>query len=564
MIKATSRLTALLLSLSIMATTTLTFADTTMPNKPSQRPIPTKVTILHTNDNHGRFWSNRRGEYGMAARKTLIDQLRKDKNDKGHAVLLLSGGDINTGVPESDIQDAEPDFRGMNAIGYDAMAIGNHEFDNPMDVLKKQQSWVNFPFLSANIYDKKTGKRLFQPYKIFNIYGLNIAVLGLTTDDTARIGNPEYLAGIEFRSPIEEAKKLMPEIRNMADLVIAVTHMGHYENGNRGINAQGDVALARAVKGIDVIIGGHSQEAVCMDKSGNGEYDKSFAPGKACTPDTQNGTLILQAFEWGKYVGQADLSITKEGVKLDSYALIPVNLKIKKKDANGKTVKDAKGKTVRVYATQEIKEDKALKALLTPFQEKGQAGLNIVLGKTDGKLEGDRKKVRFVPTNLGYLIAEAQRSKVNADVAVMNSGGIRDSIKSGDISYKDILKTQPFGNTICSIQLKGKDLLEYLKIAASKPIDSGAYAQFAGVSIIIKDNTLISVTIAGKAIAPERNYKLALNSFLASGGDGYPKMNGRPGFINTGFVDADVLREFITARSPIAVINYMPKNVLRD
>ena len=555
MLSNTFRLIAVLstLFLTTLLTTTPSFADNA-----------SKITILHTNDNHGRFWHNRRGEYGMSARKTLIDKIRKEKQAAGNVVLVLSGGDINTGVPESDIQDAEPDFVGMKAIGYDAMAIGNHEFDNPMEVLKKQQSWVDFPFLSANIYDKKTGKRLFKPYKIFNKNGLKIAVLGLTTDDTARVGNPEYLAGIEFRSPIEEAKKLVPELRQQADIVIAVTHMGHYQNGNRGINAPGDVAMARAVKGIDVIIGGHSQEPVCMDLNAIEKYDEKFAPSKECVPDLQNGTWIMQAYEWGKYVGQADLVVSKEGIKLDNYALIPVNLKIKKKDANGKTVKDAKGKTVRVYATEEITEDAALKALLTPFQEKGQAGLNVVLGKTDGKLEGDRKKVRFIPTNLGYLIAEAQRSKVNADVAVMNSGGIRDSIKKGDITYKDILKTQPFGNTVCSIQLKGKELLSYLEFAASQPIDSGAYAQFAGVDIEIKDNKLIKLTIAGKEIAPERNYKLALNSYLASGGDGYPKMTGKPGFINTGFVDADVLREFIKAKSPIAVADYAPTNVKRD
>lgn len=550
---------ALFIPFMLMLTSAQVFADTT-----AEAENATKVTILHTNDNHGRFWKNRRGEYGMSARKTLIDRIRKEKEAQGYVVLVLSGGDINTGVPESDIQDAEPDFVGMKAIGYDAMAIGNHEFDNPLDVLKKQQTWVDFPFLSANIYEEKTGDRLFQAYKIFEKKGLKIAVVGLTTDDTARVGNPEYMGGIEFRSPIEEAKKLVPELRNKADIVIAVTHMGHYENGIRGINAPGDVAMAKAVEGIDVIIGGHSQEPVCMDMSANGTYDEGFAPGKQCVPDFQNGTWIMQAYEWGKYVGQADLSITDEGVKLDSYALIPVNLKVKKKDANGKTVKDAKGKSVRVYATEEIAEDEELKALLSPFKERGRAGLSVVLGKTDGKLQGDRKKVRFFPTNLGFLIAEAQRNKVHADVAVMNSGGVRASLKKGDITYKDILKIQPFGNTVCSVQLKGKDLLEYLSFAASQPIDSGAFAQFAGVDIEIKDNKLMKVTVAGKEIVPDRNYKLAINSYLASGGDGYPKMNGRPGFINTGFVDADALREFIKAKSPIAVADYAPSNVRRD
>lgn len=156
-------------------------------------PTPQYLTVLHTNDNHGRFWHNEKGEYGMAARKTLIDSLRNKAIAQGHAVLLLSGGDINTGIPESDLQYAEPDFKGMSLIGYDAMALGNHEFDNPMSVLKKQQQWANFPFLSANIFEKSTGKNVFDSYKVFNKNGLSIAVIGLTTTDTAKIGNPEYI-----------------------------------------------------------------------------------------------------------------------------------------------------------------------------------------------------------------------------------------------------------------------------------------------------------------------------------------------------------------------------------
>ena len=115
------------------------------------------LTVIHTNDNHGKFWRNARGELGMAARKTLIDSIRKEVEAEGGKVLVLSAGDINTGVPESDIQEAKPDFEGMNLIGYDAMAIGNHEFDNPLSVLRQQEQWANFPFLAANIYSKKTG-----------------------------------------------------------------------------------------------------------------------------------------------------------------------------------------------------------------------------------------------------------------------------------------------------------------------------------------------------------------------------------------------------------------------
>jgi len=115
----------------------------------SSSPSTQYLTVLHTNDNHGRFWQNEKGEYGMAARKTLIDSLRNEAKKQGHAVILLSGGDINTGIPESDLQQAEPDFKGMSLLGYDAMALGNHEFDNPIKVLNKQQQWATFPLLPA-------------------------------------------------------------------------------------------------------------------------------------------------------------------------------------------------------------------------------------------------------------------------------------------------------------------------------------------------------------------------------------------------------------------------------
>ncbi|MEH6454159.1 MAG: metallophosphoesterase, partial [Psychromonas sp.] len=197
------------------------------------------ITILHTNDHHGRFWQNKNGEYGMAARKTLLDQIRSEVEAEGGTSLLLSGGDINTGVPESDLQDAEPDFKGMNMLGYDAMALGNHEFDNPLSVLQQQDEWAEFPMLSANIYDKKTGERLFQPYQIFVQQGIKIAVIGLTTEDTAKIGNPEFISGIDFRDPKEEAKKLIATLQETEkpDLIFAATHMGHYANAERGINA---------------------------------------------------------------------------------------------------------------------------------------------------------------------------------------------------------------------------------------------------------------------------------------------------------------------------------------
>lgn len=510
-----------------------------------------KLTVLHTNDHHGRFWQNKYGEYGMAARKTLIDELRAEIQAEGGSVLLLSGGDINTGVPESDLQDAEPDFKGMSKIGYDAMALGNHEFDNPLEVLFKQQEWANFPMLSANIYDKETGERLFQPYAMFNKQGIKIAVIGLTTEDTAKLGNPEYIGEVDFRDPKEEAKKLIAELKQTEkpDLIFAVTHMGHYENGNRGVNAPGDVALARYLNegDLDMIVGGHSQEPVCME--GPNVIKKNFKPGEECKPDEQNGTYIVQAYEWGKYVGRADYEFRNGELSMVSYDLIPVNLKKKIK---------VNGESQRVLVQDEIAQDSAMLDFLRPYQEKGQGQLNVKIAESNGKLEGDRNVVRFQQTNLGRLIATAHMERAKADFAVMNSGGVRDSIEAGDITYKDVLTVQPFGNMVSYVDMSGKEVLDYLNVVATKPVDSGAYVQFAGITMTVENGKVSNVFIGEKQLRLDGQYRFTVPSYNASGGDGYPKVNTHPGYVNTGFTDAEVLKEFLESHSPIDVNEYAP------
>ncbi|ELQ6063879.1 bifunctional UDP-sugar hydrolase/5'-nucleotidase [Cronobacter sakazakii] len=511
------------------------------------------ITILHTNDHHGHFWRNEYGEYGLAAQKTLVDSVRREVTAQGGSVLLLSGGDINTGVPESDLQDAEPDFRGMNLIGYDAMAVGNHEFDNPLSVLRQQEKWAKFPLLSANIYQKSTNERLFKPWAIFKPQGIKIAVIGLTTDDTAKIGNPEYFTDIEFRKPADEAKLVIQELQQneKPDVIIAATHMGHYDNGDHGSNAPGDVELARALPAgaLTMIVGGHSQDPVCMASENKKQVD--YVPGTPCAPDRQNGTWIVQAHEWGKYVGRADFQFRNGEMKLVRYQLIPINLK--------KKVTWDNGQTERVLYTPQIPENPQMLSLLTPFQKKGQAQLMVKIGSVNGRLEGDRSKVRFVQTSMGHLILNAQIARTGADFAVMSGGGIRDSIEGGDITYKDVLKVQPFGNTLVYVDMTGKEVLEYLTAVAQKKPDSGAYPQFANVSFTASGGTLNDVKIKGEPVDPAKTYRMATLSFNATGGDGYPAIDKKPGYVNTGFVDAEVLKQYIQQSSPLDVNTFEPK-----
>ncbi|SDP26873.1 5'-nucleotidase / UDP-sugar diphosphatase [Rhodoferax sp. OV413] len=504
------------------------------------------ITILHTNDHHGHFWKNSDGEYGLSAQKTVVDQVRAEVTAAGGSVLLLSGGDINTGVPESDLQDAVPDFKGMNLLGFDAMAVGNHEFDKPRVVLKMQRDLATFPMLSANIYDN--GQRMFAPYKIFNVGGVRVGVMGLTTEDTYKMVHPDNVKGVEFRSVIAEANKVVPELRSKADVVIAATHMGHYTNGNHGTQAEGDVEMARAVKGIDLVVGGHSQNPVCM-KAEN-VRDDAYVPGTACAPDRQNGTWIVQAHEWGKYVGRADFSYRNGEFKLVKYALIPINLK--------KTVKTDDGKTAKVVYTTEIAENKEMLALLTPYQNIGQEKLGITVGSSDVRIEGDRSVIRAQPAAMGVLVGLSMMDKTKADFSVVNAGGVRDSLPAGPLTYKDVLKVQPFGNTIATVDLTGAEVMDYLNAVAKMSVGSGAFSQFAGVQLVITGGVVSNARIRGAAVDPTKTYRLVINNFQAVGGDGYPKMLAHKTYVDTGFVDADVLRSFITSRSPLKAADFAP------
>ncbi|PJG60030.1 bifunctional UDP-sugar hydrolase/5'-nucleotidase UshA [Aeromonas cavernicola] len=513
-----------------------------------------KLTILHTNDTHGRFWHNVDGEYGMAAQKTLVERLRTEAKAAGSEVLVLSGGDVNTGVPESDMQDAEPDFVGMNSIRYDAMAVGNHEFDKPLSVLEKQRKWARFPMLSANIYEKASGNHYFDPYKVFKLdNGLKVAVLGLTTEDTAQLVDPTHVQTLEFRDPTNEAAKLGQQIRNKkeADLILAITHMGHYADGQHGSNAPGDVEMARNLPAgtLDAIIGGHSQNPVCMEPGAANQY-ADFKPGDNCQPDQQNGTWIMQAHEWGKYVGRAQFDYQNGKLTLTSYELIPVNLV--KRDSRNTVIKDDSGKAQ--FIQDEITKDPELYSTLQVFQERGEAELSVRIAATDDLLLGERRFVRYTQTNLGRLITTATAEKLGADFAIVNSGGVRASIRTGDITYRDVLTVHPFGNTVNKATMKGDELVTYLGKVAS--LTGGGYPQFGGISMEVNCSAqrVTIRSIAGKPFDINATYSFALPSFSAAGGDNYPVINT----INAGLVDAGVLKEYLEAQQTISAADYQP------
>ena len=256
----------------------------------------------------------------------------------------------------------------------------------------------------------------------------------------------------------------------------------------------------------------------------------------------------------GKYLGRLDLEFLNGKMTVKNYRLIPVNLK-KEQEVNGERV--------RTYIEKEIPEDPELLEYLRPYQEKGDASLRETLGFCDGLFEGDRAVIRKQQTNLGTLVTKAQQEKTRSDIAISNSGGIRDSLgKDGkkEISYKDVLIVHPFGNTLATVVLSGKELRDYLNVVLSKTPGSGAYPQVAGAVFTIQGGRITSVKIKGQEIQANTNYKLTVSNYLASGGDGYPELTGHPSYVNTGYNAAEALADYIRARTPLKTEDYKPAN----
>lgn len=281
------------------------------------------------------------------------------------------------------------------------------------------------------------------------------------------------------------------------------------------------------------------------------EKQKDYVPGTPCAPDRQNGTWIVQAHEWGKYIGRADFTFRNGVMTLVHYELVPINLKHK--------VTNADGSSTWVNYTPEIAKNPGMQKLLTPFQKKGEAQLGIKIGSVKGRLEGDRSKVRFQQTNMARLLLAAQMERTGADFAVMSGGGVRDSMDGGDISYRDVLKVQPFGNTLVYVDMKGSELEKYFAVVANKKVDSGAYAQFANVSLTADGEGVRDIKIKGEPLDVNKTYRMATLSFNATGGDSYPPVDKLPGYVNTGFIDAEVLKDYIEKHSPLDAASFEPK-----
>lgn len=483
------------------------------------------LTVIFTNDSHGMAWKfdepHNPGIGGLAAQKTLVDNIRAEVQGKGGSVLVLSAGDITLGDPRSNICENIPMVEGMNLVGYDAMTIGNHEFDFGFDAFKKMQDTAKFPFLSANMYkeggEESIGKNYIEK-KMDD--GLKVAILGLTTRETESISSQGIKGNLTMSDPIETAKMWVPILKKKNDVVIVLSHLGFYDSDKSFDGYEGDNYLAKAVQGIDLIVGGHTQRQLA-------------------SPVKIGDTYIVQTEGLGKWVGRIDFYFQGTKIVKTEYKLYPINLK-EKTDKGTKLIGEA------------IKENKAMVDMLNGFKCEFSTKQ---IGTIDRDLDGSEDIARKKEVELGDIITDIMREKTGAEIAFLNGGSIRQSLKKGAVTEKDIYSIFPFQDTVYTAELTGAQIQEVLDFFAQKGLGAGGFLQVSGIEMKIYKGDALDVKVAGKPLDAKKKYKVALNSFIANGGDGYTMLKELKSKKDTAYLLSSILVDSMKAKGTFTKTN---------
>lgn len=447
-------------------------------NKAALEKGSVDITILHTNDTHGRV----KADSSVIGIDT-ISAIKKSINNS----ILVDVGDTLHGLPFATMNKGEDIVALMKLAGYDVMTPGNHDFnygyERLLELANMASTGVNsFPIISANVIKDNT--TLLDANYIKEVDGVKLGFFGLTTPETAFKTNPNNVKGLEFASPIESAKKQVEELKAKgADIIVALAHIGTDESSEIV-----STMIAKEVEGIDIIIDGHSHS----------NYPTGF--------EADNGTLIVSTGEYGANLGQVIITFNKDTNKITNKiaSLIPK----------------------ATAATQNPDEIVAQK--IEEINEAQNALLSKVVGVSKVVLDGARENVRTGETNLGNLITDAMLYVTGAEIAITNGGGIRATINAGEITKQDVVSVLPFGNFIVTKYLTGaqiKDILEHG--VKDYPATAGHFPHVAGINFVFDaekepGERIVSIKINGKDIDMDAKYLVAANDFMAAGGDDYP------------------------------------------
>ena len=422
------------------------------------------VVILHTNDTHGQIWGGE-GSGSAAQRATLIDGVRREVRRSG-VVVVLDAGDVRTGSYCSDRRQAVPDFEAMAAMGYDAMTLGNHEFDVPFDAASARSSDLGFELLGANVVDPRTGEPAVTPYTVIERGGARVGVLGLVTPETPTTSTLGSEAGLRFDDPVAVCRRYMPELEDRADVLVVLSHLGLHE----------DRDLARDCRGIDVIVGGHSHHALER-------------------PEQIRETIIAHAGSDGRFLGRLDLEVSSAGVQLLEGRLLPVTADL--------PAREEVAEILDRYSCPEVHEVVA------------RASESI----TRAPLAGPGSS-----SALANLVGAAFCEAAGADVALLNRGGLRADIPAGVVTFGRVHAVLPFANHLVVLEATGADLLAAAQGMAGRGPRGRGVLLPTGMEWIIGSEGSVTVTVAGGPVDLERRYRLVVSSFIAGGGDRHPSI----------------------------------------
>ncbi len=478
--------------------------------------------IVHTNDVHGRLEGSSK-VVGYARLSTMLQVARSITDN----ILLLDAGDAIQGTNIVNLYKGEPAAVLLDMLGYDAITLGNHEFDfgleRILEASKLAKQYSDVKVLSANTLDKQD-RLLFQPYQVYNFNGFRVAVVGLTTPDTYVTTKPTHVEGLTFDSDIiiNNAQAAVDMAHQYVDYVVVLGHVGMDENSPSGYNTQ---LILNNLDGVDLWIDGHSHT-----KLENGEYI--------------NDTLVVSTGEYMGNIGVVDVLVKDKEVVSETAFLI-----------SAADVDDpANSELASAYGITAVPEDPKVKAYIDSKKEELTAIYDVVIADVPMTLKGERADVRTKKTNLTKMICEAMTASANADFTITNGGGIRASIEAGEVTKGEVITVLPFNNVVTTVELTGAEVYEAMEYGyRALPDATGSYAQ-TDLKVIYNKyaepgkRIIRLYTPDGKKIEKDAVYQVATNDFLAVGGDGYEWFTD---IISYGQLMSDVLEEYLTENYPV-------------
>ena len=479
------------------------------------------IVILGTTDLHGNlfpvdYYTNKPENRGLAKIATVIRRTRQENQN----VVLIDSGDIIQGTPleyyhnKKNNQPPDPMMLAMNALRYDAVTVGNHEYNFGLKVLEKARSEAQFPWLSANTYNQGTNENHYKPYIVKEVAGVRIGILGLTTPGIPNWENVPNYTGLEFREPLSEAKKWVPVLREKerADVVVIAMHMGLEEDLRTGEINPGQVpnenqaiVIARQVPGVDLIFMGHTHRDV---------------PSVVI-----NGAQLIQANYWGRHLARVDLYLENDGSKWHVYA-----------------------RAARTIPMDDrIEPDAELLKLGEPYDRETQAWLSRAIGESAAELTA--AEARFRDTAILDLVQRVQLEAGQADVSMAAVFNPEARIAKGPVTVRDIAGLYVYENTLVVLEVTGQQLKDALEHSAKyfrayepgkspadlvdEKIPAYNFDIAEGVTYELNISKPIGQRIEklqfkGKPLMPAQKLRLATNNYRVNGGGGYTMYKGAP------------------------------------